>query len=93
MQRSEPDEIQKDSIVRVLDFGAVWIHHNHIQSGVKTARACSMCTKGLDGAYTPFEGPQSVGKPAGVPPGDGDDKEGDTAPTPDYGDYTPGQKD
>ncbi len=93
MQGPKQDEIQKDSVLRVLDFGAVWVHNNHIQSGFKTARACAMCTKGLDGAYAPFESAKPVGEPVAVSTGDGDDKAGDPPSAPDYGDYTAGQTD
>ncbi len=93
MQRQEPDEIQKDGVVRLLDVGAVLVHHNHLQGGFRTARACGVCTKGLDGAYAPSESQKPVGKQAGVPEGDRKDKAGDAAPPRAYGDYTPGEAD
>lgn len=93
MPRSEPEEIQSGGVVRMLDVRAVFVHNDHLQSGIRKARRCPMCAKGLDGAYAAVEGAKSVDKKDEVSAGDGADKEEDAAHTRDFRDYTPGEAD
>lgn len=93
MQGQELGEIQKHSVVRVLNAGPVFVHNNHLQGGFRKAKRCGVCAKGLGGAYETLKGADAVGGSASVPEGDGADQEKDAAPTRDYGDYTPGQED
>ena len=48
----KPDEIliPGESGDRVLAFGAIRIHHAHIQSGYLSGRGCGICQEGLGGA-------------------------------------------
>ncbi len=90
MQRQESEEIQKDSVVRVLSPGFVYIHNNHLQSGLRTARSCGLCAAGLAVAYETVAQEKPVDSTDGVSESDGADKEGDAAHSRDYGDFTSG---
>ncbi len=89
MQRQEPSEIQSGGVVRLLNAGAVFVHNNHLQSGLRKTRSCGLCTTGLAGAYAAVKEKQPVDKEDGVPKGDGADRDGDPAYSRDFRDYTP----
>lgn len=93
MSGPEPAEIQKDSVSRMLNAGPLFVHYNHVQSGIKTARSCGVCRTGLESLYTEIEKPKPVDKGDGVPAGDGVDKERDPAHPRDFRDYTSGEAD
>lgn len=85
MSGSIDKPVSRASGDRVLDFGAVRIHNNHIQSGQTTRTACAVCGQGMEAVFsTPQEVP-ARDTPDEVVPGDGDDKTGDAPPPPRHG--------
>ncbi len=93
MQRQKLATVPRDSGDRVLDFEAVLLHNNHLQSGFRKARRCGVCRKGLAGIME--ETPQivTVDAESGVAKGDGGDETADAALPPDSRPDTRGEAD
>ncbi len=77
MPGSNDKDIQGEGGDRMLNFGAVRVHNNHLQGGRTTGRGCLVCSEGLEGALSPI--PEAEDKPE-VVESDGGDEKGDTPP-------------
>ncbi len=49
MPRQDDELVQGEGDHRVLHFGAVRVHNNHLQSGRTSSRGCPVCSEGLEG--------------------------------------------
>ncbi len=70
--------VQGESGDRVLKFGTLRFHHNHVQGGRTFASGCGLCTEGLEGIMQAI--PAAEVEPE-VVKSDGSDEEGDATPS------------
>ncbi len=73
---------------RVLSFGAISTHNNHLQSGRSSGPACPICSRGLEGAQKDTEPRRVTDSEAPLAPSDGDNREEHT-PSPPRDGVTP----
>ncbi len=83
MPGPEQKPIQSHSEERSLLHRTVYVHNDHVQSGLATSASCGLCGTGLAGLYAAIEKVQPVDSEDGVVEGEGKDEKGDPPPAPD----------
>jgi len=70
---------------RYLDFRAVLLHNNHLQSGKRTAQNCGLCTEGLASAINTLEEITATDQQVEMVSGDGANQGRDAPSSPSDG--------
>ncbi len=92
MPGEKQSEVQSYSEERSIDYGAVRIHDDHLQSGLRKVKRCRLCSEGLGGFYAPPREAQSVDEKPGVVKSGGADEKEDAALAPVDWPYSEGQE-
>ncbi len=81
MSGSEHEQVQSNRSTRRLNFSAMLLHNDHLQSGRRKVNSCGVCRTGLESVLetVPQEIPRD--EKVGDSKGDGANEEGD-APLP-----------
>lgn len=83
MPRQNDIVVQGTGDDRMLSFGNVRVHNNHIQSGRSFSLGCHVCSEGLEGALSTLP---TVEVKSEVAKSDGVDEEEDATPSSGSGD-------